>query len=301
MSSSQPQAISERAFRHIQTLFAHESGIRLSRAKQGLVASRLHSRLRQLGLADLDSYCELIAGERTNAERNVLVDLLTTHETYFFREPRHFEHLADTVLPSLRDKPVRVWCAAASTGEEAWSAAMTLAMADINSTWEVLGTDISERSLTAAERGLYRTDRLQHMPSSALKQFCLRGKDDFEGAMLINGTLRERVQFCRHNLLDSPRQFGKFDVIFLRNVLIYFEQDMRQKIVERALEALNPGGWLYTGHADSVLDLELSLETVAPSLHRKPLAGTSTMAQRAVRVRASPNRPQKTPEHASGL
>jgi chemotaxis protein methyltransferase CheR len=137
----------------------------------------------------------------------------------------------------------------------------------------VLGTDISESSLLTAERGLYRMDRLQHMPATALKQFCLRGKDDFEGSMLIHRKLRDRVSFRQHNLLDSPQQFGKFDVIFLRNVLIYFEQDMRQKIVSHVLDALNPGGWLYTGHADSVLDLSLDLETVAPSLHRKPQPG----------------------------
>jgi chemotaxis protein methyltransferase CheR len=272
MSYTQPRSISERAFRDIQTLFARESGIRLSFAKQSLVASRLHSRVQQLGLPDYESYFELITGEPGGHEKTLLIDLLTTHETYFFREPKHFEHLAQSVIPALRGKPIRVWCAAASTGEEAYSAAMTLAATHHSGSWEVLGTDISERSLLTAERGLYRIERLQHMPDAALKQFCLRGKDDFAGAMLIASRLRERMEFVRHNLLDVPR-FGQFDVIFLRNVLIYFEQDMRQRIVANALEALKAGGWLYTGHADSLQGLTLPLETFAPSLHRKvPLA-----------------------------
>ncbi|MEC5388006.1 protein-glutamate O-methyltransferase CheR [Uliginosibacterium sp. H3] len=274
MNPLQSRQISENAFRNIRSLFAHESGIRLSHNKQGLVASRLNSRIQQLGLRDFDAYCELIANDEAGNERAYVVDSLTTHETYFFREPKHFQHLDSTVLPALRGKPVRVWCAAASTGEEAWSLAMTLAGALGNgagsSRWGVVGSDISESSLVTAERGLYRMERLQHMPQNALKQFCLRGTDDFEGSLLINRKLRERVSFCQHNLLDSPQHLGKFDVIFLRNVLIYFDQDMRQKIVSRVLESLNPGGWLYTGHADTLMDLKLDLETVAPSIHRKP-------------------------------
>jgi chemotaxis protein methyltransferase CheR len=268
MSYPQPRSISERAFRDIQTLFARESGIRLSFAKQGLVASRLQSRVQQLGLPDYESYFELISSGQAGPEKTLLVDLLTTHETYFFREPKHFEHLAQSVVPALRGKPIRVWCAAASTGEEAYSAAMTLASSNHGAGWEVLGTDISESSLLTAERGLYRIERLQHMPDSALKQFCLRGKNDFAGAMLIARGLREHVRFIRHNLLDAPH-FGLFDVIFLRNVLIYFEQDIRQRIVAHVLAALKPGGWLYTGHADSLQGLDLPLQTVAPSMYRK--------------------------------
>ncbi|HSD38316.1 MAG TPA: protein-glutamate O-methyltransferase CheR [Rhodocyclaceae bacterium] len=274
MNPRQPRQISDTAIRPIRALFARESGIRLSHNKQSLVGKRLNSRVQQPGLSDLDAYAELIANDEAGAERRHMVDSLTTHETCFFREPKHFQHLDSTVVPALCGKPVRVWCAAASTGEEAWSVAMTLAGAlgggAGSSSWSVVGSDISERSVLTAERGLYRMDRLQHMPPNALQKFCLRGTDDFEGSMTINRKLRERVSFCQHNLLDSPQHLGKFDVIFLRNVLINFDQDMRQKIVSRVLEALNPGGWLYTGHADTVVDLRLDLETVAPSLHRKP-------------------------------
>jgi chemotaxis protein methyltransferase CheR len=293
MTPRQPRQISDTAFRHIRSLFARESGIRLSHNKQSLVASRLNSRVQQLGLSDFDAYCELIANDAAGDERSYMVDSLTTHETYFFREPKHFQHLDSTVLPSLRGKPVRVWCAAASTGEEAWSIAMTLAGALGNgagsSRWGVVGSDIAESSLVTAERGLYRMERLQHMPPNALKQFCLRGTAEFEGSMMVNRKLRERVSFCQHNLLDSPQHLGKFDVIFLRNVLIYFDQDMRQRIVSRVLEALNPGGWLYTGHADTIMDLKLDLETVAPSLHRKPQTKVSHAPLPATRslVRAS--------------
>lgn len=261
--------ISDRALRHIQDVFACESGIRIPSTRQDLIVSRLHKRVVQLGLPDFDSYCELIARDQAPQERARMVDLLTTHETYFFREPKHFEHLGSKALSGLRGNPVRVWCAAASTGEEAYSAAMTLDTAIGHDGWSVHATDISENTIAIGQQGLYRMERLQFMPTQSLKKYCLRGKDDFAGSMLMTRHLRDRVSFVQHNLLEPATALGKFNVIFLRNVLIYFDQPTRQKIVSNVVESLNPGGWLYIGHADSLQGLSAPLECVQPSIYRK--------------------------------
>ena len=273
--SSLAQAISPSAFERVQAVFQRESGIRLSASKKSLVSSRLNSRLQSLGLSDFDSYCALISDAQASHERRLMVDLLTTNETYFFREPVHFEHLVRDALPSLAnvsDAPLRVWCAASSSGEEAFSVAMSLAEAADGRPWEVVGTDLSERVLAIARRGLYGTARLQHMPAAMLKRYCLRGTDEYSGKLLVAREIRDKVRFQQHNLLHAPRTLGSFDVIFLRNVLIYFDRAARRQILENVLQTLRPGGWLYTGHTDSLHGFNLPLRAVRPSIFRNEVS-----------------------------
>ncbi|MFT3733787.1 MAG: protein-glutamate O-methyltransferase CheR [Rhodocyclaceae bacterium] len=270
MNAPLPPALSKEAFRHLQDFMHRESGIRLPASKSSMVISRLGRRVQQLGLPDFDAYCALITSGFADEECEHVVNVLTTHETYFFREPTHFDHLVAHALPAITRRPLRVWCAASSSGEEAYSIAMCLANSLGSTGWEVLGSDISTQMLGMAARGLYPMERLHNMPAHLLKEYCLRGTDSYEGSMLVSPLLRERVRFTQHNLLDKPDGLGSFDVVFLRNVLIYFDDAGKRRIIDQVLQALRPGGWLYTGHAESLLGMGLPLDPVQPAVYRKP-------------------------------
>lgn len=269
MGDASSPLISPGAFRCIRDLFQRESGIALPAAKQALVASRLRKRLAHHKLDSFDTYCTLLTAPDAHAERRVVIDLLTTNETYFFREPDHFVHLGDTVRPRIASRPLRVWSAASSTGEEAYSLAMTLADRCGTNNWEVLASDLSTRVLEHARRGIYEMNRLQHMPADYLERYCLKGTGEYAGFMRISPQLRDRVLFVEHNLLDAPSALGRFDIIFMRNVLIYFDRDTKQKIVSTAVEALVDDGLFYTGHSESLHGLDLPLRAVSPSIYRR--------------------------------
>jgi chemotaxis protein methyltransferase CheR len=261
--------LSPSAFARLRRTFQQASGIELSPAKQTLVAARLRSRLGQLGLHDYDAYCDYLARNDDQAERQVMIDLLTTHETYFFREPDHFHTLARLVAELPAGLRVRVWSAACSSGEEPYSIAMTLSECLGERAWEVCASDISHTSLAQAARGLYRIERIDHLPPDHLKKYCLRGTGDYAGHMLVTPELRRRVKLFMHNLLEEPRQAGHFHAVFLRNVLIYFEQELKLEILARVVKRLHPGGWLFIGHSESLLGEHFGLERIAKAVYRK--------------------------------
>lgn len=260
------------AFQRIREAFRRASGIDLPENKRQLVAGRLFSHLKELGLADYDTYITLLLRPERSAERQRMVDLLTTNETYFFREPEHFRYLAEQLLPMLARRPIRAWCAAASSGEEPYSLAMVLQDRLGDGGWSLLASDLSTRVLERASQGLYPLQRLDLLPPEYLKRFCLRGTGEYHGHLLIRRELRERVRFCQHNLLDSAADLGMFDVIFLRNVLIYFNGATRSQVIERVLRQLRPGGWLIVGHSESLQGVNSALQLVRPSVYRLPMA-----------------------------
>lgn len=262
--------LSSAAFQCLREAFRQASGIDLPESKRQLVAGRLHNRLVALGLPDYDGYAALIRQPEQAAERQRMVDLLTTNETYFFREPEHFRFLAGQILPALAQRPIRVWCAAASSGEEPYSLAMLLQDKLGDSGWSLLASDLSTRMLERAACGLYPLQRLDLLPDEYLKRFCLRGIGEYEGHLLVRRELRERVRFCHHNLLDSAADLGLFDVIFLRNVLIYFNGATRQRVIQQVARQLRPGGWLVVGHSESLQGVTGGLQLVRPSIYRRP-------------------------------
>jgi len=202
-----------------------------------------------------------------------MLDLLTTNETYFFREPAHFKLLREQILPQLTQREnaqraPRVWCAAASSGEEPYSLAMVMAEKLGMQGWQLLATDISGNVLDKASRGMYRMERIENMPPDYMKKYCRRGIDQYEGWMMIDRCLRARVTFAQHNLLQKPAFDDHFDVIFLRNVLIYFDQPTKQRVLENLISVLRPGGWLITGHCESLNGLSLPVQQLSPSIYR---------------------------------
>ena len=258
-------------FGRFQRFIFDAAGITLSAGKKALVCGRLAKRLHANSLSSYTDYIELLDSGRVAGEVQMAVDLLTTNETYFFREPKHFELLRELALAAAaRAQPFRVWSAAASTGEESYSIAMVLADCLGSTPWEVVGTDISSRVLARARIGHYPLERTQHIPAAYLKRFCLKGHSEQSGTLLIDRALRSRVSFAQVNLNTELPRLGKFDLIFLRNVMIYFNGDTKRAVVERVLAPLKSGGHFFIGHSESLSEISSAVQQLAPSVYRKP-------------------------------
>ena len=263
--------ISDNEFGLFQRFIYEAAGITLSSAKKALVCGRLAKRLQACNLRSYSEYFKLLASGQNGAEVQTAVDLLTTNETYFFREPKHFELLREAALAARnKAQPFRVWSAASSTGEEAYSIAMVLADTLGDAAWEVTGSDISTRVLQRARQAHYPMERCRQIPQTYLKRFCLRGIDEQQGTLLVERALRSRVQFMQVNLNTTLPRLAAFDVIFLRNVMIYFNGETKRQVVARILEQLKPGGFFFIGHSESLNDITSALIQVAPSIYRKP-------------------------------
>lgn len=266
------QPLSDHTFRRIADLMHDACGLTFAEHKKPLITSRLSQRIQRLGLSGFDEYASLLCGADDGGEFQMAVDLLTTNETYFFREPAHFE-LLQAHLPSLGPHPLAVWSAACSFGDEVYSLAMLLADSQlagrIAEGWTVLGTDISERVLRSASQAIYPANRLRHVETKHLQRYCLRGEGESEGLVQIRPTLRRHVRFGWLNLCRPIEPLGPFDVIFLRNVLIYFDNPTRTAVVERLLAQLRPGGLFFIGTAEGRIHCQTPLENLQAGAFRK--------------------------------
>lgn len=263
--------ISDREFNLIRDLMRDVAGVDLNDSKKPLVSGRLAGRLRERQLGSFADYWQLISSGRDSDEFQRMLDLLTTHETYFFREPRHFEQLVQHMLPSLpRGQEVRVWSAASSTGEEAYSLAMVL-MDKLGSqqAWRVFASDISLGVVERARKGVYSLERTTGLSDDYRRRFCLRGVGRQAGSLQVAPEIRERVHFAQINLNKPLGNVGDFDVIFLRNVMIYFDLETKRRIVARVAAQLRPHGWLVVGHSESLNGVSNDLRMVAPTLYRR--------------------------------
>ncbi len=255
-------------FNAIKKFILDAAGIHLSDAKKALVTGRLDKRLRAHGLTHYGDYLKLLA--RDENERQVALDLLTTNETYFFREPQHFDYLRTTLLPARqRGQTYRVWSAACSSGEEPYSIAMLLAAELGESPWEIVGTDISTQVLDKAESGLYPMSRAHLIPQAYLRAYCLKGTGPEEGNLLVDKALRRKMRFLQANLNGQLPDVGMFDLIFLRNVMIYFQAETKRSLITRLCNHLRPGGHLFIGHSESLNGINETLTQVKPAIYRK--------------------------------
>jgi chemotaxis protein methyltransferase CheR len=263
--------ISDREFGLLRDLLHRTAGIRLAPSKKALVCGRLARRLRERNLPGYLEYYRLITSGEAQEEMQIALDLLTTNETFFFRERRHFDFLREQAGTLCRPgQPFRVWSAACSSGEEVYSIAMTLAEALGDRPWEVLGSDISTRVLEKARAGHYSFGRTQDLPRRYLNAYCLKGIGSQEGTFLIGQRLRSKADFRRINLSEPLPPIGQFDVVFLRNVLIYFSAETKRQAVARVFEKLKPGGYLFVSHSETLNDVAAGVESCGPSIYRKP-------------------------------
>jgi chemotaxis protein methyltransferase CheR len=262
--------ISDSEFTQFQRFIYEAAGITMAPSKKALVSGRLAKRLKHCGLNSYGEYFRLLASGNSPAEVQTAVDLLTTNETYFFREQKHFDLLRKLALAAKDAQAFRVWSAASSSGEEAYSIAMVLADCLGDKAWEVVGTDISARVLEQARTGHYSLNRTQHVPESYLARFCQKGSGPQQNTFTVERRLRDRVRFVRGNLNTLLPRIGEFDVIFLRNVMIYFNGDTKRRVAARVIAQLKAGGHLLVGHSETLNEMTDAVKPVAPSIYLKP-------------------------------
>lgn len=269
--------LSEPEFALLQALIREEAGIFLHSSKRELVLARLGRRLRELGLQSFRQYYKQIVGG-DEAERIRMLDCICTNETHFFREPAHFEFLGRCVEEwtarasrGERAPRLRVWSAACSTGEEPYSLAMALRKSFPEASgWriEILATDLSKRALDLADAGLFPIAKAAEIPLEYLKAFMLKGRGSQEGRMKVSAEIRAMVQFRRLNLNDAAYPVaGPFDMIFCRNVLIYFDATTKAAVIRRLVLHLGPHGYLFLGHAESVIGMGDAVRSVGPTVY----------------------------------
>jgi len=273
--------LSTRDSQRLRSLIYKECGIHLGAEKELMLEARLRKLMRRVNLESLAEYCAYVfAGEGGPQELVRLIDAVTTNKTDFFRENRHFEFLTEGALPTLeRDygagsrSVLKVWSAGCSTGEEPYTLAMVLseyAAARQGYQFRLLATDISTAVLDQARRAVYKTEVVKPIATELRHKYMLRSKDHESPLYRIAPELRNLVEFRRLNLMDSD--FGMTepsDVIFCRNVIIYFDRQTRDGVLDRLTRQLRPGGFLFLGHSETLNGLDVPLTPVGPTVYRK--------------------------------
>lgn len=277
--------LTDKEFERIRRWVYEIAGISLGPAKKALVAGRLAKRLSALHCGSFSEYFELLESSASHTERQTAIDLLTTNETHFFREPKHFEFLVSEVLNRLpRGRGLRVWSAACSSGEEPYTLAMILSEHLGDGMWEVVASDLSTRVLANARAGVYPVERAREMPKAYLHKYLLRGTGPHAGQVMVSRALRQRVQFLQANLNATLPNIGEFDVVFLRNVMIYFDAATKMAVVRRVMSTLKPGGHLFIGHSESLNGISDQVVCLKPSIYAKPSGAIGRQGRRVSAV-----------------
>lgn len=272
--------LTDAQFQKFGALIYQKTGIYLKPEKKELLNARLGKRLRACGFDSFRKYYDYVIADQTGEELVHLIDVVSTNFTSFFREQSHFEFLTETALPTFikegRDggsrKDIFFWSAACSSGEEPYTLAMVVEdFFERNPGWrfQIIATDISTRVLASAERGVYSDDRIAKVPKLFLKKYLQRGVGKSAGYVKIKENIRELITFDRLNLMEEFPWQETLDVIFCRNVMIYFNRETQQELVNKFYDALAPGGYLLIGHSESISSLEHDFKQVDATVYRK--------------------------------
>jgi chemotaxis protein methyltransferase CheR len=268
--------LTDRDYRYFQTIIRAEAGIQLGETKRALLTARLSKRLQQLGLRSFREYKNFVVEHQS--EVPVLLERICTHETRFFREAHHFEFLTTQLYPQLLaggPRTIRAWSAGCSTGEEPFSLAMALLERfPPQAGWriDILATDLSTQALAKARAALWPIERAADIPKRLLKAFMLRGIGSDEGKMSAGREIRDVVHFARVNLHGNEWPGGSYDLVFCRNVLIYFGHEEKVRALSRLAERLAPAGYLFLGHAETIAGIGLGLRAAIPTVYGTPAA-----------------------------
>ena len=279
-SEGPARELTDRDFERFQKLIHARAGIYLAPIKRALLLGRLGPRLRQLGIARFSDYYALVTSDPR--ELVEMLDRVCTNETHFFRDPRQFEFLRQAVIPDwidsaerrLRERTVRIWSAACSTGEEPYSIAMLLidALRHRQPSWkiEIVASDLSTRALERAEEGLWPADRAEEIPPELLRRYMLKGVRTQAGRIKAAPELRAVMRFHRHNLIDFAPATGKnFDLIFCRNVLMYFDAEAKRRVVSSLIDTLERNGYLFLGQSESLNGISGSVRSAGPAAYQR--------------------------------
>ncbi len=273
------ECISAHDYSRLRKLVYEEAGIALGSERKTMLEVRIKRRLKQLAIASYGDYCDYLFSQHGMKEELVhLIDVVTTNKTDFFREPRHFDFLIEKALPALAAsmasrRPVVVWSAGCSTGEEPYTLAMVLSeygLGHAGFSFRILATDVSTAVLEKAQMGIYSSEAIRPIPAALKVKYFMRSRDRSSDRVRVVPELRRLVQFRRVNFMDPDYKLTeKADAIFCRNVIIYFDRPTQQRILKKLISHLEPGGYLFVGHAETLHELELPLTPVAPALYRK--------------------------------
>ncbi|VAX07711.1 Chemotaxis protein methyltransferase CheR [hydrothermal vent metagenome] len=267
----------KRDFDFIRRISNERTGIVVSDEKFDMFYARLSRRVRELGLKSFSQYCDLLKNDAGGDEVLELVNAVTTNLTAFFRENHHFEYLQDTVLPQLRkinkaDHKIRIWSAGCSTGEEPYSLAITLRETiAANGGWDarILATDIDSSVLSRASKGVYAIDRVNGIPKARLRRWFMKGHGQQKGLVRSKPEIRSLIDFAQLNLMEDWTVDGPMDLIFCRNVIIYFDRDTKIKLINRYADNLKEGGYLFVGHSESLFKICDRFELIGNTIYRK--------------------------------
>ena len=266
----------DKDFARIRDLVKHNTGIHLSDAKKNMVYSRLSRRLRQLGMASFDAYVGMLDQDSGDELVN-FINAITTNLTAFFRENHHFEFLTGTLLPELMrnkgsDRRIRIWSAGCSSGEEPYSIAIAVREAlPPGQYWDVkiLATDLDSNMVATAARGVYTLERVQGLSSQRLRRWFRRGKGDRSGMVKVSKELQEMITFKQLNLMHEWPLRGPIDVIFCRNVVIYFDKDTQRRLFDRYADLMPDEGHLFIGHSESLFKVTDRFDSLGNTIYRK--------------------------------
>ena len=259
-------------FKRIRTMIYDLTRIKFDDGKKSLVQARLNKRLRALGLANYKQYLRLVEADQSGAELSNLVDSLTTNLTYFFREPDHFEYLGGDFLASHTEKRLRIWSAGCASGEEAYTIAMVLreSMEDLDGRDVlILATDVSARVLQTAKNGIYSVDRFKDTPAELREKYFERVSNPKIETYSAREELRKLIRFRRLNLMGTWPMKNPFDLIFCRNVMIYFDRPTQGELINRYHDALRPGGVLIVGHSESMTGIRHSFKKIQKTIYQR--------------------------------
>jgi len=277
----QKAVLNERELKRVAKFIGDEVGIQLPAAKRTLVESRLRKRLRVLGFEDFKSYLDhTLESSQGELEKLQLIDVLTTNKTDFYREPDHFDYLVKSAIPSLEinrkrqsRRELNIWSAGCSTGEEAYTLGIELnevASRQSSFSFNILATDISHNCLSKASSGIYIERQVEPIPLALKRKYLLRSHNPESGLVKVGPELRSRIRFKSLNLMaDHFSLANKMDVIFCRNVMIYFNNELREELVSKFEKQLVEGGYLFVGHSESLNGIKTTLKQVAPMVYQK--------------------------------
>ncbi len=271
--------LTQEEFDKLSRFIYKESGIKMPPVKRVMLQSRLQKRLRELNLTSFKDYCDFVfSKEGFNNEIIHMLDVVSTNKTDFFREPIHFDFLTSNVLPEFYSKTtgpkhIKVWSAGCSSGEEPYTIAIVLAdFAEKNPGFDfsIIGTDISTQILQKAVDAVYKEERVSIIPTETKRKYFLRSKDRTNPTVKVAQHIRKKVRFGRLNFMDTTYDVPEtFDVVFCRNVLIYFDRETQERVIDKLCGKLRSGGYFFLGHSESIMNMNLPLRQIKPTIFQR--------------------------------
>jgi chemotaxis protein methyltransferase CheR len=270
--------ISDRDFIRLSRLIYEQSGINLNQSKKTLLRARLQKRMRECELTSFRLYYQRVLEDRSGWELMQLLDAISTNQTFFFREAQHFYYLAEEILPKWRQswsdkRRLQIWSAGCSSGEEPYTLAIVL-LEFLSSTTlpcevKIIATDINTKVLEQARQGIYPHSRTENIPLALRKKYFQKGVNHWAGYIRVKPELQRLVEFSRLNLMEPFAFQDPLEIIFCRNVMIYFDKPTQEKLVQRFYQNLGPGGYLFLGHSESLAGVSHRLSYLKPAIYQK--------------------------------